>query len=107
LVPALHIGQRVKAVWKRSGLTGTAFASRLHRQRQSIYHLFGQASIDTALLLKISEVLQHDFFQEYSKLIAEKASTKTTTPLEKLSESIDRLTKEIKQMTPHNCDRRA
>lgn len=61
-----HIGQRIRAVWKRSGLTGTEFAEKLHRQRQSIYHLFGQRSIDTELLRRVSEALQHNFFEDYS-----------------------------------------
>lgn len=95
-----HIGSRIKEVWKRSGLKGAEFAKQLHRQRQSIYHLFRQESVDTLLLKKISEVLDHDFFQDYSDLLAGKRGIGTVThqPLESLSHAINELSTEVKHL---------
>lgn len=96
-----HIGRKIKEVWKHSGLKGAEFADRLHRQRQSIYHLFKQESIDSLLLKKISEVLQHDFFKHYSEQLSietEKTSADEEKSLKTLSGSIDRLSMEVKHL---------
>ncbi len=97
----LHIGQKIKEVWKRSGLKGTEFAQRLHRQRQSIYHLFKQESIDTRLLRKISEVLNYDFFVDYSKeLKGEPAEQEIQNrdSIKKLSGLINQLSEEVNRL---------
>jgi hypothetical protein len=107
LSSALHIGQKIKEVWKLSGLKGTEFAERLHRQRQSIYSLFKQESIDTLLLQKISRVLNYDFFGDYSKDLRAKSSgheAQHSDSIKKLSYLIDQLSEEVKQLaqTQHN-----
>ena len=62
----LHIGKKIKEVWRKSRLKGTEFASAINRDRQVIYDIFKRESIDTELLQKISKVLNHDFFSYYS-----------------------------------------
>lgn len=62
----LHIGRKIKTVFKESGLKGKDFASRISRDRQVIYNIFKKQSIDTDLLFKISKVLDHNFFDYYS-----------------------------------------
>ena len=96
-----HIGSKIKQVWKRSGLKGSEFAKRLHRQRQSIYHLFKQESIDTHLLKTISQVLEHDFFLDYSEQLGMKVPDSvicSDVPMKTLSGSIDRLSEEIRRL---------
>lgn len=98
---AFHIGSRIKEVWKLSGLKGSEFANQLHRQRQSIYHLFRQESVDTMLLKKISEVLKHDFFHDYSAQLANQLPgrhTETNHPIENLSHAIHELSEEVKHL---------
>jgi hypothetical protein len=80
-------------------MKGTEFAQQLHRQRQSIYHLFKQESIDTLLLKKISEVLKHDFFLDYSESLTLKTNepdSENGRSMDRLSRSIDRLSEEVK-----------
>lgn len=62
----LHIGKKIKEVWKKSRLKGTEFAAAINRDRQVIYDIFKRESIDTELLQSISRVLNHDFFSYYS-----------------------------------------
>lgn len=63
----VHIGKKIKEVWKKSRLKGTEFASLINRDRQVIYDIFKRESIDTDLLKQISTVLNHDFFAYYSQ----------------------------------------
>lgn len=62
----IHIGKKIKEVWRKSRLKGTEFASLINRDRQVIYDIFKRESIDTELLQQISKVLNHDFFSYYS-----------------------------------------
>lgn len=63
----VHIGKKIKEVWRKSRLKGTEFASLINRDRQVIYDIFKRESIDTELLKQISTVLNHDFFAYYSQ----------------------------------------
>lgn len=42
------------------------FAKKLCCERANIYRIFNKQSLDTELLLRISLILNHDFFQYYS-----------------------------------------
>ena len=64
----IHIGKKIKDVWKASRLKGTEFASSINKDRQVIYDIFKRETIDTGLLQKIGKVLDHDFFSYYSAL---------------------------------------
>ena len=59
---SLHIGHLVKAVFDESGLTVAEFAKRIHCDRTNVYKIFARRSLDTMLLVKISQALQHNFF---------------------------------------------
>lgn len=61
----IHIGQIIHEKFRESGLSVTEFAARISRTRGTIYDIFSRKSIDTDLLIIISEVLNYDFFQEY------------------------------------------
>lgn len=61
----VHIGKHIHTVFISKGLTVTEFAKRINKSRENIYHVFNRKSIDTDLLLKISEILEYDFFTLY------------------------------------------
>src|SRR3954466_6617207 len=63
----IHIGKKIKEVWKSSRLKGTEFAALINKDRQVIYDIFERETIDTGLLQNISKVLNHDFFTYYSQ----------------------------------------
>lgn len=64
----VHIGQLIAQQFEQSGLSKAAFAKRINKTSQNIYSIFKRKSIDTHLLLAISEVLNHDFFQYFYTL---------------------------------------
>lgn len=61
----IHIGKIIHKKFKESGLSVAEFAARINRTRGTVYDIFSRKSIDTDLLITISEVLRYDFFQEY------------------------------------------
>ena len=63
------IGQLIKEELERQERTVTWFARKLSCDRSNIYRLFQKHSIDTALLRRISIILNRDFFAELSKNI--------------------------------------
>lgn len=54
-----HIEQRIQEV----GITKAEFARRLGTSRQNVNTLIQKDSMNTDVLVKIGEILRHDFFQ--------------------------------------------
>ena len=64
----VNIGEIIKEKAAEKGFSNAAFAKALNIQRQNIEKtVFSKRSVDTDLLLSISEVLNFDFFQYYRK----------------------------------------
>lgn len=63
--PSLHIGKLIKEELERQERTVSWFARKLYCDRSNIYKIFKRPTIDTELLLRISNILQHDFFGDY------------------------------------------
>lgn len=61
----MHIGNRIKEVMKERRVSVVAFSRQLGCSRTNTYKLFEHYSIDTMQLLRISRILNHDFFAEY------------------------------------------
>jgi len=61
----VHIGQKIEEVVHELNMPVTEFASRINKSRTVIYNIFKRQTIDTGLLLKISEVLEYNFFRLY------------------------------------------
>lgn len=67
----VNIGSKIKVVFDKKGMTVSEFARRINKSRENVYSIFKRKSIDTALLTKVGDVLEHDFFQYYTALGAE------------------------------------
>lgn len=61
----VHIGQKVKEIFESKGISVVEFAKRINTSRENIYGIFKRKTIDVELLFKISEVLEHNFFEYY------------------------------------------
>jgi len=61
----VEIGQKIKEVFDERNMKLTEFADELGTVRQNVYRIFKKRHVDTGLLLKISQVLHHNFFQYY------------------------------------------
>lgn len=72
----LHIGQLIKEELERQERTVSWFARKLYCDRSNVYKIFKRPTIDTELLLRISVILNHDFFGYYMAKVAENATSK-------------------------------
>jgi hypothetical protein len=62
---SVEIGQKIQEVFENQDMKLTDFADELGTVRQNVYRIFKKRHLDTGLLLKISQVLNHNFFQYY------------------------------------------
>lgn len=66
--PALvHIGRLIACELRRQRRPVQWLAERLYCDRSNVYRLLQKPSLDSDLLLRISNILNCDFFAEYSK----------------------------------------
>ncbi len=63
------IGELIRKEVYKQGLTKTAFAEKIHHQRESVYKIFEKDSLNTELLERISKVLKRNFFQDLADSI--------------------------------------
>ena len=62
-----NIGQEILKEVKAKYPSVTAFAKDLCKSSSATYEIFGKTSLDTDLLLKVSKLLDRDFFREFSE----------------------------------------
>ena len=62
----IHIGKRIKEVLDEQGRSACWLASMLPCERSNVYNIFKRSNLGIALLFRLSEVLQHDFFKDIS-----------------------------------------
>lgn len=67
----IHIGHLIKTEFDRQGRRAMWLAAELNCNRSNVYSIFQRENIDIAMLIKISKVLQHNFFQDIANLIDE------------------------------------
>ena len=60
----IHIGHLIKSVFDASGMTVSELARQIHCERTNVYKIFNRRSIDVELLVKISEILNHNFLAD-------------------------------------------
>jgi hypothetical protein len=65
----IHIGNEIKNVFDKRGFTITEFSKRIKTSRENVYNIFARKTIDTGLLLTISNALEFDFFSIYVNFI--------------------------------------
>lgn len=63
----VNIGQNIKEELQRQERTVSWLARKLNCTRAAVYRIFDKNSIDTVLLLNISQILHRDFFYELSE----------------------------------------
>lgn len=63
----INIGQEIRQELIKQGRTVAWLSRQLGTSRMACYRVFDCYSIDTALLLRISSLLDRDFFKLYSE----------------------------------------
>lgn len=71
----IHIGKLIEEELHGQERSVTWFACKLCCDRTNIYKIFRKQNIDTDQLLRISQILNKDFFQLYSEEVKEKIYT--------------------------------
>src|SRR3954468_3497535 len=64
-IPDIQIGPRVQEVFESRNMKLSDLADQLGTVRQNVYRIFKKQDLDTGLLIKVSEVLNHNFFHYY------------------------------------------
>ena len=62
-----HIGRIIRQVVARKGIKVPWIAQQLGCHRNNVYLIFSRPWIDTDTLLKLAQILDHDFFADLSK----------------------------------------
>lgn len=63
----MHIGKHIKQKLAEQGRTSSWLAQQLSYNRTTMYKIYDKASIDTQMLLRISRIMEYDFFNDLSK----------------------------------------
>lgn len=65
----IFIGKVIQDELRRQGRSVVWFSQSLNCNRTNVYKIFSRTSIDTELLLKISNILNRNFFEDYSERV--------------------------------------
>ena len=68
----IHIGRIIQAKMKIDGRSTQWFAQKLHCTAANVYKIYEKPTINTDLLLRISYILQINFFAYYYNLLKDK-----------------------------------
>lgn len=94
----IHIGLKIKEVVEQKGISKTELSRRLNMSATNIHKIFKRDSIDSALLQKLTLILNHDFFAYYKEDMLhsslEEPNSEYKTRIQVLQEEIQTLTKE-------------
>ncbi len=67
----IHIGKLIEEELRRQERSVSWFARKLYCERTNVYSIFKRESIDTALLQRISIILNRNFFEEYLREVGD------------------------------------
>ena len=96
----IHIGEEIQERLRKKRMKVVDFSRKIDTNRNNIYDIFNRKSIDSGLLLKISEALEFDFFRLYSIPLSKNSLVQQLEdPLEELKnyEDLKRKSEKLEQ----------
>lgn len=66
----IHIGHLIRDELRRQGHTNEWLADRIGVTTRTLQRIYNKSSIDTHLLLRISQALRTDLFQPYTQVLS-------------------------------------
>jgi hypothetical protein len=63
----MNIGEQIEAILRKQGKSAAWLATQIPCERTNVYNIFRRKSVDARLLMKISQILEHDFFKDLSE----------------------------------------
>lgn len=76
-IDMIHIGKLIEEELRKQERSVTWFAEKLCYERTNAYSIFKRQSIDTELLIRISKILNHNFFRYYANELEERDFSST------------------------------
>ena len=73
----IHIGKLIEEELRRQERSVSWFAKKLYCDRSNVYSIFKRPSIDSELLLRISIILNNNFFSYYLRELNNHKKTTT------------------------------
>jgi plasmid maintenance system antidote protein VapI len=61
----INIGSLIRKTVKERQISVKCFAEKLGKDRSTVYDIFNRTSIDTDTLVRISEILEYNFFLSF------------------------------------------
>ena len=77
----MHIGNIIREVMEQQGRTVTWLAHEYGCSRVNMYKIFDKQSIDTQSLLRISAILDYDFFALYQQELRTRLDSRDPFPV--------------------------
>jgi len=105
----MHIGNMVQSVLRQKHISTSQFAKSIGKHPQGAARIFHKQDLHCKLLMQISAVTGHDFFQYYSAAsptAMQKINEQLATAREKLTgseQTISSQQKEIEQLKKENA----
>ncbi len=63
----MNIGEQIEAILRKQGKSAAWLATQIPCERTNVYNIFRRKSLDVRLLMKISQILEYDFFKDLSE----------------------------------------
>jgi hypothetical protein len=63
----MNIGKHIEEILRKQGRSAAWLASEIPCERTNVYNIFKRKSVDVRLLMRISVILDYDFFKELSE----------------------------------------
>ncbi len=60
----VHVGNMIREELEQQGRTVIWFAKQIYCEKSNVYKMFKRKSIDLIQLMRVSEVLQHNFLRD-------------------------------------------
>jgi hypothetical protein len=64
----IHIGEMIRSKLREEGRSVVWLAGKIHYEKANTYKLLKKPSLEASLLLRISLVMEHNFFIYYSDI---------------------------------------
>ncbi|MBR4390541.1 MAG: hypothetical protein IKT08_00330 [Bacteroidales bacterium] len=66
---SIHVGHMLELEMLRQDKKVAWLAREVNREKSSIYKMFARNSLDVWMLIRISQLLKHDFFKDISTTV--------------------------------------
>lgn len=73
----LHFGHLIKDLLKSEGRSVSWFAERMKCDRRNMYKILERSYLDSNFIIRASEILDHDFFDDASKWFQDNRNNRT------------------------------